>query len=146
MICLMYVINTPAVFVTLPLMCVSIDRFCQWKILRMHLWRDHSIDTDLLECEQCDFKTDTVTRLETHMEIHQDAKPYDCDQCGRSFKQKRQLINHKIIHGDRSVENQRWYSNKQCDICKRVFANAKCLKIHTKVSHLFKPSICSSKS
>lgn len=42
----------------------------QWKVMRMHLWREHSVDTDLYSCETCDFKSDTMGRVERHAQIH----------------------------------------------------------------------------
>ena len=42
----------------------------QWKVLRLHLWRDHNIDTDLYSCEECDFKTDSFCKLDRHAQIH----------------------------------------------------------------------------
>ena len=42
----------------------------QWKVLRVHLWKEHAIDTDLYSCDKCDFKVDTLFRLERHAQIH----------------------------------------------------------------------------
>ena len=119
--------------------------FSVWKHLRMHLWRNHSIDTDLFPCNGCDFRTDTIHKLLVHKEIHGNERPYVCDVCWKGFKQFSQMRNHQMIH----VEYQSnvvdcWYTTKQCDICKRSFANQKCLNKHIEAVHSkIKPYVCS---
>ncbi|XP_029636643.1 zinc finger protein 236 [Octopus sinensis] len=119
--------------------------FLLWKHLRMHLWRCHSIDTDLFACENCEFKTDTTHKLLIHKEIHSDQRPYTCDICWKGFKQFSQMRNHQMIHAEhQSNDADRWYTTKQCDICKRTFANQKCLSKHVQAVHSkIKPYVCS---
>ncbi|GAB1598793.1 zinc finger protein 236-like [Argonauta hians] len=116
-----------------------------WKHLRMHLWRSHSIDTDLFACEECEFKSDTSHKLLIHKEIHSEHRPYTCDVCWKGFKQFSQMRNHQLIHAEhQSNDSDRWYTTKQCDICKRVFANQKCLSKHVQAVHSkIKPYVCS---
>lgn len=124
---------------------VCVLEFSLWKHLRMHLWRNHSIDTDLFPCNGCDFRTDTIHKLLVHKEIHGDERPYTCDVCWKGFKQFSQMRNHQMIHVEyQSNEADRWYTTKQCDICKRSFANQKCLNKHIQAVHSkIKPYVCS---
>ncbi|RUS88333.1 hypothetical protein EGW08_003904 [Elysia chlorotica] len=116
-----------------------------WKNLRLHLWKKHKIDCDLLTCSKCNYKTDTRHKMSIHMEIHSDTKPYTCDVCGKGFRQVSQMKNHQVTHvKDNSKEvGQYWFNAKKCDVCDRVFANSKCLKKHKEVVHgNYKPYEC----
>ncbi|XP_046354552.2 zinc finger Y-chromosomal protein 1-like [Haliotis rufescens] len=120
------------------------EQFDLWKNLRIHLWKKHEVDCDLFECELCGSKTDTYHKLTIHKEIHSENRPYTCDICGKGFKQFSQMRNHQVIHTEHRVkEPERWYSTKQCEVCKRVFANRKCLKKHMQAVHSKeKPYVC----
>jgi hypothetical protein len=128
--------------------CVECNmHLLQWRTMRVHLWKVHKVDTDLYACEveHCNFKTDKVYKLNLHKEIHGEKRPYICDQCSKSFKQLNQLRNHQIIHLDKNANptDDRWYSSKTCGICKRSFANVKCLNKHIEAVHSkIKPYIC----
>lgn len=74
------------------------QRQTRWRLLRLHLWKVHQIDTDLLICDQCDYKTDTASRLKVHQEIHSKDKPYSCNICGKHFRQLAQMRNHQMLH------------------------------------------------
>ncbi len=111
------------------------ERFSKWRPLRLHLWAKHGIDVDLLKCEKCDFRTDRPQKLELHMEIHSDDKPYVCKICGRGYQQLAQLRNHELSHKKKDVEiERRWYHSKKCHLCNRVLSDSKSLKKHIEVS------------
>ncbi|XP_064599157.1 zinc finger protein 431-like [Liolophura sinensis] len=123
--------------------CECMLIFTKWRELRFHFWRAHKIDTDLLSCEDCSFKTDTMHKLKTHREVHGEERPYKCTICDKGFKQLAQMHNHKSIHQVTS-DSEKWYSSRQCDICKRSFANQKCLAKHVQAVHCkVKPFVCS---
>ena len=114
--------------------CECMKTFPQWRLLRVHLWKAHSVDIDLYACSTCDFRTDTVHKMDTHEQIHSDERPYTCKVCGQGFKQHSQLCNHVTIHRRATdKELDKWYTNKQCDICSRTFSNQKCLRKHIEV-------------
>ncbi|XP_060073820.1 zinc finger and BTB domain-containing protein 24-like [Ylistrum balloti] len=116
-----------------------------WKQIRIHLWKVHEIDTDLLTCDICGkFKTDTMSRLLIHKEIHSVDRPYTCDICGKGFRQFSQMKNHQTIHGEHQEDDpSKWYHRKECHICKRQYANQKCLIKHIEAVHSkIKPYVC----
>lgn len=127
--------------------------FALWKALRMHLWKVHTIDSDLFKCQAatgpglCRYRTDSLQKLELHQETHSDTRPFCCHSCGKGFKQSNQLKNHELTHldgkgvGQSSVGDK----NKECHICKRVFANQKSLKKHVEIVHdKRKPFLCNT--
>ena len=115
--------------------CECVKTFPQWRPLRVHLWKVHGVDTDLYACSTCDFRADTTHKMETHEQIHSDERPYTCKVCGQGFKQHSQLCNHVTIHRRATdQELNKWYTNKQCDVCSRTFSNQKCLRKHIEVT------------
>lgn len=123
--------------------CECMLIFTKWRELRFHFWRVHKIDTDLLTCEDCSFKTDTMHKLKTHREVHGEERPYKCSICDKGFKQLAQMHNHKSIH-QVTPDSEKWYSIRHCDICKRSFTNQKCLAKHVQSVHCkVKPFVCS---
>ncbi|XP_062605087.1 zinc finger protein 320-like isoform X2 [Saccostrea cucullata] len=106
----------------------------RWRLVRLHLWKAHQIDTDLLKCDQCDYKIDTASRLKVHQEIHSKEKPYTCDTCGKHFRQQAQMRNHQMVHSD-NKNSDKWYGEQECEICSRKFVSKKCLQVHLQVVH-----------
>ena len=51
--------------------------------------------------------------LQTHMRIHTNEKPYECDVCERSFRHSNALKDHMRIH-----TNEKPY---ECDVCEKRF-------------------------
>lgn len=74
-----------------------------WNTLHTHLWRSHSIDMELYSCDICDFKTPIYSRLiNTHAKIHSDERNFKCEECEKTFKNSRQLKNHRRWHRNQS--------------------------------------------
>lgn len=121
------------------------QKFLRWKGARYHMWKKHEIDMDLLACDECDsYRTDTLHKLRLHKQIHSDDKPYTCDVCGKGFRQISQMRNHQTIHSEhRDTDPAKWYTTKECEVCKRVFANQKCMKVHMLAVHAkVRPFMC----
>lgn len=67
-----------------------------WKTMTMHLWKDHSINLELLSCHLCSYKTGKKELLKFHVKTHSDQRTCLCDECGKGFKNMKQLRNHKV--------------------------------------------------
>ncbi|XP_041376519.1 uncharacterized protein LOC121388997 [Gigantopelta aegis] len=120
------------------------QEFRMWSVLKLHLWKDHRVDLDLFQCDECQYKVDTVRKLNIHKEIHSDSRPYTCDICGKGFKQFSQMKNHQVIHEGRDPKSSSsWYGVKQCKTCERWYANKKSLQKHVEaVHHKVRPFTC----
>jgi len=109
----------------------------QWNPVRLHLWMKHTVNLDLLSCDQCEYCTDAIHKLEIHKQIHDEGRHYHCDTCGKSFKQLTQLMHHSKIHKtnkDEMTSRDKSYQSRQCHICNRVMADSKSLKNHIQAS------------
>jgi len=50
-------------------------------------------------CEICDYKGKSKLQLKNHMEKHDEGPKNEmCDHCGKSFKHKKDLKKHIVIH------------------------------------------------
>ncbi|KAM9305352.1 zinc finger protein 646 [Gastrophryne carolinensis] len=50
-------------------------------------------------CSVCQKIYSNLMAMKNHERIHYDAKRHHCPQCGKTFKWKRQLAKHKLVHG-----------------------------------------------
>lgn len=114
--------------------------FSFWKPLTGHLWRVHKIDMELYSCDLCDYKTFSLTNLNNnHKLIHSDVKSFVCSVCNKSFKNAKQLRNHKMIHKEKTPK-----AVQVCDVCSKSFSNKRQLKLHMDGVHKkLKPFLCS---
>ena len=82
----------------------------------------------------CTVCNKTVIYLEGHMAIHREEKPYNCEQCGKSFKRAGELKVHI-----RSHSGEKPFKCTHCDYsCSISGAMKEHIKIHTGV----KPFMC----
>lgn len=103
------------------------NRHWNWNTLHTHLWREHNIDMELYSCPHCAFKTPILSRLNnTHMKIHSDTRDFKCDLCPKTFKNARQMKNHRRIHTRSQAP-----TISQCKYCGQSFYSAKHLKEHS---------------
>ncbi|XP_068084384.1 uncharacterized protein [Anabrus simplex] len=111
----------------------------QWSNMTMHLWRCHLIDMELYSCDQCDFKTNRYGKLvNLHKWIHGTERPFLCDSCGKGFKNRKQLRNHKATHKPKVANLM------ECEVCSRSFSNKRMLRLHMEhVHNKFRPHLCS---
>lgn len=67
-----------------------------WNSLHTHLWRAHEIDMELYKCDKCSFRTPNLSLLNNlHLKTHFDTRSYICEMCKKSFKNSKQLKNHR---------------------------------------------------
>ena len=113
--------------------CKSLD-FKNFTSLHTHLWRQHQIDMDLYSCSQCSFKTPILSRLNNfHLKIHSESKDFSCNKCDKSFKNSKQLKNHRRLHILNEEKQKIEISCKKlsCLECKKVFTSESGLYIHS---------------
>ncbi|KAG4076660.1 hypothetical protein HA402_001947 [Bradysia odoriphaga] len=79
-----------------------------------------------LICDQCGKSFTKRRNLVVHQRIHFDVKPYACDLCDKRFTQFSNLRSHKRMHSGEKPFT--------CDVCSRSFSQQNTLKKHM-VSH-----------
>lgn len=129
-----------------PVVCPECksSNFSNWNCLHTHLWRTHQIDMELYSCQLCSFKTPIYSRLvNTHAKIHSEERNYKCEQCGKGFKNTKQLKNHRRLHRTQGLGMGK-QSNEQisvgpegnpvvmhrCEDCGAAFKQKKTLREH----------------
>uniref|UniRef100_A0A8D2DR84 C2H2-type domain-containing protein n=1 Tax=Sciurus vulgaris TaxID=55149 RepID=A0A8D2DR84_SCIVU len=50
------------------------------------------------ECEECGKRFKKNAGLSQHLRVHSREKPFDCEECGRSFKANTHLFRHQKLH------------------------------------------------
>ncbi|KAH8381576.1 hypothetical protein KR093_008674 [Drosophila rubida] len=74
-------------------------------------------------CELCDKTLSSAGALKLHREgMHENAKPFVCDHCGKQLKTITALNEHLLVH----TEDRPF----TCSICKAAFKNKARLKVH----------------
>ncbi|XP_063078176.1 zinc finger protein 91 isoform X2 [Engraulis encrasicolus] len=84
-------------------------------------------------CKECDMICPSTPSLLEHMKAHyqqEESGRFDCEQCGRVFKNANSLASHKKSHEVGSF---------QCPVCTRTLPNALALKNHLRI-HTLSPS------
>ncbi|KAH8420908.1 hypothetical protein KR222_009081 [Zaprionus bogoriensis] len=77
-------------------------------------------------CELCNKTLSSAAALRMHKEgMHDNAKPFICDHCGKQLKTITALNEHKLVHTD-----ERPFS---CAICRAGFKNRARLKVHYQI-------------
>ncbi|XP_030380172.1 uncharacterized protein LOC115628282 [Scaptodrosophila lebanonensis] len=128
---------------TQPMVCPECHstEFSNWNSLHTHLWRTHQIDMELYCCPLCTFKTPIYSRLvNTHSKIHSEERNYKCEQCGKAFKNTKQLKNHRRLHRTQglgktvnsgsSATDSTTPSLHRCEDCGAAFTHLKTLREH----------------
>ncbi|XP_076047753.1 uncharacterized protein LOC143029159 isoform X2 [Oratosquilla oratoria] len=107
-------------------------KFGHWHSLAMHLWKAHIIDMELHKCDECDYKTYSLSKLHnTHKMIHGSERPFLCDMCGKGFKTAKQMRKHKqSVHSEKSG-----IAHYTCNICQRQFSDKRMLRCHKDTVH-----------
>lgn len=90
--------------------------------------------SEYFECQMCgkDFRSEC--RLNEHMIIHTQVKPFCCDTCGKSFRNSSFLSAHGRLHS-----GEKPYSCKTCGKC---FRRRSSLMVHTRMHTGEKPDSC----
>ncbi|KAL3288652.1 hypothetical protein HHI36_003085 [Cryptolaemus montrouzieri] len=120
--------------------CLECDQeFSFWNSLTGHLWRSHKIDMELYCCNECDYKTYSLAKLNNiHKLIHTNVKSFICNICQKGFKNNKQMRNHRAIHKSKSEKLVH-----ECEVCGRKFSDRRQVKLHMDTVHMkLKPFLC----
>ena len=109
---------------------------CTYKTHRAHLIRRHlsrhaAVDAEgaLVEqysCSACAYETKKREHYLRHINVvHSDVRLYLCDNCGQSFKRKDSLVQHSIVHLEKSSRIYQF----ECQTCHTKFRSQVCLPI-----------------
>ncbi|KAJ9594403.1 hypothetical protein L9F63_014193 [Diploptera punctata] len=88
------------------------------------------------KCAICDKSFASLSELNTHLLVHNNAKPFKCSRCNKSFVSKSTLNKHMKYHPNKPFK---------CSLCNRSFNNKADLNNHV-LKHVkdrpFKCSVC----
>lgn len=106
--------------------------FSHRSLMKSHM-RIHS--TDRHTCEFCAKKFVHKIHYQTHLKRHSEERNFACENCPKSFKERRELARHiQIVH----TANRPF----QCDECNRSFALKYMLTRHRQTHTGFRPHQC----
>lgn len=72
----------------------------RWKIFQNHLWMKHKKDSGLYHCQQCGYKTESLSYfMLVHQPSHNSDRPFACEECGRAFKNRHLFQQHQVTSG-----------------------------------------------
>lgn len=101
-------------------------RFCPKHFGRPGRLREHELrhtTERTIACLNCNSKYFTEADMRAHVErIHATDLPHGCDECGKRFLKKGQLVNHVVTHAERRPFT--------CEVCHKSFKNKYYLKYH----------------
>ncbi|XP_049951056.1 uncharacterized protein LOC126458205 isoform X1 [Schistocerca serialis cubense] len=85
-------------------------------------------------CEMCERTFKRRAKLNEHMAVHRQERPYECDQCEKKFFQRWDLTLHKRLHTGLF----------QCEFCNKTFPVRGKLDRHRRTHTGEKPFVCST--
>ncbi|XP_062129846.1 zinc finger protein 449 [Drosophila sulfurigaster albostrigata] len=128
-----------------------------WRRCSAHLWKEHQIDVDLLQCPVagCDYKSPLSALVWRHMRVHKKWRTRVLRrELWRRRIQKQQQQQQQLLLDEATnsqaplqpaaeVKKNKYYAEKTCEICQQKFVNGKTLSKHVKTVHnKIKPFIC----
>ncbi|XP_058385510.1 zinc finger protein 180 isoform X2 [Diceros bicornis minor] len=100
--------------------------------LAQHM-RNHSEEKPF-ECNQCGKSFSWSSHLVAHQRTHTGEKPYECNECGKSFSRSSHLVSHQRTHtGEKPY---------RCNQCGKSFSQSYVLVVHQRTHTGEKPYEC----
>ncbi|XP_030745087.1 zinc finger protein 606-like [Sitophilus oryzae] len=97
--------------------------------------------TNAKECSDCEFECSYCSksfkikqRLDNHIRVHTNERPYKCDYCSKAFKTWIHRKTHLAVHLG--------IKNYQCRFCSKAFTYASTLRGHEMIHTGERPSTC----
>ncbi|KFB42619.1 AGAP001555-PA-like protein [Anopheles sinensis] len=129
--------------------------------LKEHTRKTHPAPKQLVECPDCG-KSLSAGGFYSHRKIHSESPKFSCQECGRAFVQKINLIQHHKTHnGNRpfqcdqcdkafceKAQLQRHLHHHseerpfRCEVCAKCYKTERCLKVHSAVHTNERPYVC----
>ena len=104
-----------------------IKSFKKESYLRKHIQNTHITDREKSHvCSHCKYSASTAKHLKDHLAVHSNERPFNCIECGKSFKLSQTLKMHILTHT--SIER-----THECLNCKKKFTTAQNLKQHSTI-------------
>jgi len=104
---------------------------CNKSFLILSQLKDHVDRAVCMEetrkCQHCEKVFSTKHRLELHLRVHNNDKPYECNICKKAFTQTRSLKEHLLTH-----KSERQF---KCQFCDKKFVQKNHLKYHLTSQH-----------
>ncbi|XP_053958856.1 zinc finger protein 91-like [Anastrepha ludens] len=119
-----------------PLTCPQCQKSFKTEFKLTHHIKTHRplSDKRIFPCPQCDRKFQTKDSVSTHIKfVHEDIRPFICEECGKGTRTETTLREHMLIHTD--------LAPFECEICKKGFKNQARLKNHMQI-HSSSKHIC----
>lgn len=74
-------------------------------------------------CSQCSYTTRHMSHFKRHLMVHSGKRPFSCEICSKSFRQKEHLKAHQLTH------------MAQCEVCYHTFPDKEELRNHITAEH-----------
>lgn len=94
---------------------------------------DEKITTSYI-CDSCGKLFKRKEHLFQHKKLHTGERPFACGHCGKTFSRKEHLVRHSVSH-----TGQKQYS---CDLCGKSFGRKDNVRKHRKTHSLSGPFVC----